>query len=189
MVEFSPEWYEAEVKKLKLTRTIMLIAAAVMLAVSPFYVIRLWPTIGVTENNAKTVTAYITDLREYAKEENTDYNYYEFDTDAGETYKIDWASYRDVMPYITANGYKSHLFTFKIDREGYVIQMSVEGRDFPLMKYENGYFRMNAKNMMKAFPAFIMIPLSGFMLFMSFGKKKQIKTYQGYLQNDEENSK
>ncbi len=176
MVEYTPEWYEKEVKKCFIWKWFFIVAAVFLIIISPFYLIKTYPTIGITENNAKKITTQITDLRELIDEE-SQYPYYEFKTTEGETYYVDWKSYRDVMPYITAYGYEDREFSFMVERNDNVIQMEVEGRDEPLIEFEEGYNRMNSQHMIEAAPGLFALILAGYCIFRFVNKSKQYKKY------------
>lgn len=174
MVEYSPEWYDNEIKKCRGWFYFFIAAAIVLIIISPFFLIKLYPTIGINENNAKKITTQIVDMRKLT-DEKSQRPYYEFDTAEGETYYISWRSHRDVNPYVTAYGYEDREFSFMVERQNYVIQMEVEGRDEPLMTFENGYTRLHSEHVIEAAPGGFALILAAYCIFMIFNKNRQCK--------------
>ncbi len=176
MIEYSIEWYEREIKKTLAWKWIFAVSAVIMIIISPFFLVKTYPTIGITQNNAKHITTEIVNLQELINEE-SQRPYYEFETADGETYYVDWKSYRDVMPYLTVYGYEDREFSFMVERTNNVIHMEVEGRDKPLLLFENGYNRMNSECMLEAAPGVIALLLAGYCIFMFVNKSRQHKKY------------
>lgn len=176
MIEYSPEWYEKAIKKSKILTCFFAAAAIILIVISPFFLAKMYPTIGINEDNAEHIETQIKEMRKRT-DENGKHPYYEFDTEDDKTYYIDWKCYKDVYPYITVNGYEGHKFSFMIDRENYVIQMEVEGREEPLITFDVGYDRINSQHLLDACPGIIALALSVYFILISAQESKLYKKY------------
>ncbi len=174
MVEYSNEWYAEKAKRDRIMKWVLIVGAALSLLVTPFFLAEVYPTIGLNEENS---TLPATEISQFLKkiDEESGEPCYEIETADGDVYYISWKFYVDVMPYITVNGYEGKQFTIAVDRTGNVLAMSVEGREKPLISFEEGFDNVNSENFLLAARGLVTLALALFFIFMAIGKSRSVK--------------